>query len=167
VSKAFTKDDGPDVAPVLRRRAPLPPGTPNYVTARGLRALREELERVGHRPAPSSQAPSAEDAQAHAAWRSELEERVATAVVVAPPPNRSSDRGVVRIGAIVHLLDAGAGGRVVQIVGVDEADAAHGLVAFTAPLARALLGRRAGDVVSVRAPGGDAELEIVAVEWND
>ena len=54
-----------------------------------------------------------------------------------------------------------------QIVGVDEADAAHGLVAFTAPLARALLGRRAGDVVSVRAPGGDAELEIAAVEWND
>jgi len=159
VSKAFTKDDGPDVAPVLRRRAPLPAGTPNYVTASGLRALRAELARVATRPSLA-----VADAQAHAAWRAELEERVATAVVVTPP----EDHGVVRFGATVHLRDAG--GRriqIVQIVGVDEADAAHGLVAFTAPLARALLGRRAGDVVSVRAPGGDGELEIAAVAWND
>jgi transcription elongation factor GreB len=156
VSKAFTKDDGPDAAPVLRRRAPLPAGSPNYVTARGLRALRAELERL---PA----APPRGDAQAHAAWRAELEERVATAVVVGPP----EDRGEVRFGATVRLRDAEGRARVVRIVGVDEADAAHGLVAFTAPLARAVLGLRAGDAVGVRAPGGEEELEIVGVDWED
>jgi transcription elongation factor GreB len=160
VSKAFTKDDGPDAAPVPRRRAPLPAGSPNYVTARGLRALREELDRL---PAAAARG----DAQA--AWRAELEERVATAVVVGPP----EDRGEVRFGACVRLR-GGVGGagadrvvRAIRIVGVDEADAAHGLVAFTAPLARALLGRRAGDVVGVRAPGGEEELEILGVDWED
>ena len=44
VSKAFTKDDGPEVGPLLRRRAPLPEGTPNYVTPRGLRALRNKRQ---------------------------------------------------------------------------------------------------------------------------
>ena len=99
MSKAFTKDDGPDAAPILRRRAPLPAGTPNYVTARGLRALRDELARVATRPSPA-----VEDAQAHAAWRAELEERVATAIVVAPP----EERDVVRFGATVRLHDAGS-----------------------------------------------------------
>ena len=155
MSKAFTKDDGPDAAPVPRRRAPLPPGTPNYVTERGLRALREELARVGGAVGDAQ-------AQAAAAWRAELEERVATAVVVAPP----DDRAEVRFGATVRLRDAEGRARTVRIVGVDEADAAHGLVAFTAPLARAVLGRCAGDVVTVHAPGGEEELEVVGVSYE-
>ena len=155
MSKAFTKDDGPDAPPVPRRRAPLPAGTPNYVTARGLRALRDELERLG--------ATATKDAQAHAAWRAELEDRVATAVVVGPPEVRDE----ARFGATVHLRDAAGRARVVRIVGVDEADAARGLVAFTAPLARALLGRRTGDLVGVRVPGGEEELELVSVAWDE
>ena len=107
------------------------------------------------------------DAQAHAAWRAELEERIATALVVSPPEARSALRGEARFGATVHLRDAEGRARVVRIVGVDEADAAHGLVAFTAPLARALLGRHAGDVVSVRTPGGEEELELVSVAWDE
>jgi transcription elongation factor GreB len=162
VSKAFTKDDGPDAAPVLRRGAPLPAGTPNYVTARGLRALRAELARL-----TAATFASAGDAQAHAAWRAELEERVATALVVSPPEPQSALRGEARFGATVHLRDAEGRARVVQLVGVDEADAAHGLVAFTAPLARALLGRHAGDVVTVRTPGGEEELELVSVAWDE
>jgi transcription elongation factor GreB len=55
----------------------------------------------------------------------------------------------------------------VQIVGVDEAEPSAGLVAFLAPLARALLGRRVGDLVTVRAPGGTEDLEIRAVAYDD
>jgi transcription elongation GreA/GreB family factor len=55
----------------------------------------------------------------------------------------------------------------VQIVGVDEADPSAGLVAFVAPLARALLGRRVGEAVTVRAPKGDGELAIVSIDYDD
>ena len=54
-----------------------------------------------------------------------------------------------------------------HIVGVDEADPPAGLIAFVAPLARALLGRRVGDSVTVRVPGGAEELEVVEIQYDD
>jgi transcription elongation factor GreB len=156
VSKAFTKDDGPEAAPVLRRRAPLPDGAPNYVTARGLGALRDELARLGPGPA------SAEGSDARAVWRAELEQRIATAVVAPPPEHRDE----VRFGASARVQDPEGQTRELQIVGVDEADAARGRIAFTAPLARALLGRRVGDVVSVKTPGGEEDLTVVEIVYG-
>lgn len=146
MSKAFTKEDVADEPVVIRHRAPLPAGTPNYVTARGLQALRDEL-------AAAHQGPR----------RLELEQHLTTAVVVAAPV----DRGEIRFGARVTLRDGGGATRQVQLVGVEEANPAAGRIAFVAPLARALLGRRAGDSVTVRAPRGDDELEIVAVDYDD
>lgn len=146
VSKAFTNEDAPGEAIVIRHRPPLPEGTPNYITPRGLQRLRDEL---------ATAAPGAP--------RSELE-RLIGAAVVAPPP---ADRDEIRFGASVTLRDEDAGVRHVQIVGVDEAEPAAGRIAFVAPLARALLGRRIGDSVTVRAPKGDEELEIVAIAYED
>jgi transcription elongation factor GreB len=145
VSKAFTKDDRPDEPVVVRHRPSLPEGLPNYTTRRGLKGLRELLATI--EPGPR---------------RAELEQRIATAVL-APRP---ADRDEVRFGARVKMRDATGGLREIQIVGVDEADPGKGLVAFLAPLARALLGRRAGDQVIVRAPGGAEELEILAVDYD-
>jgi transcription elongation factor GreB len=154
VSKAFTKDDVPDAPPVARHRAPLPTGVANYVTPRGLEALRNERARLDGAPAT--------DARARAAWRAELEDRLATAVVTAPP----SDRSEIRFGARVRVRKADGELRDLQIVGVDEAAPHDGRIAFVAPLARALLGRRVGDPVTVRAPSGQEELEIVSVDYS-
>jgi transcription elongation factor GreB len=159
VSKAFTKEDGPAEAPILRRRAPLPAGVPNYVTSRGLQALRDELAALGVGAAGGEGAP---DVQAHAARRTELEQRIASAVVTPPP----ADRGEIRFGARVRAAAAGGDVRDIRIVGVDEADPAANAIAFVAPLARALLGRRVGDVVSVRTPGGEEELSVLAVTYD-
>ena len=73
--------------------------------------------------------------------------------------------GVVRFGASVRIEDE-SGSRRFRIVGVDEADPAQGTIAFVSPLARALLGHRAGDTVMFRAPGGEQQLEISAVEYE-
>ena len=54
--------------------------------------------------------------------------------------------------------------RTLVIVGVDEADPAHGKIAFLAPIAKALLGREVGDSVSVQTPGKRQQLEIIALE---
>jgi transcription elongation factor GreB len=145
VSKAFTKDDRPDEPVVVRHRPSLPEGLPNYVTGRGLQRLRDLLATAE----PGGR-------------RAELEQRIATAVV-APPP---TDRDEIRFGARVKIRDAAGALRELQIVGVDEADPGKGLVAFVAPLARALLGHRAGDRVTVRAPGGAEELEVLAVDYD-
>jgi transcription elongation factor GreB len=151
VSKAFTKDDGPTLPDVRRQRPALPSGVPNYVTAAGLAALRDELARLESEPT-----------KAEAAWKSQLEERIATASV-SPPP---SDRGEIRFGARVRLR-AQKHDRQIRIVGVDEANPAGGLIAFVAPLARALLGRRAGDVVTPRTPGGEEDLQVLSVEYDE
>jgi transcription elongation factor GreB len=146
VSKAFTKDDRPDEPLVVRHRPPLPDGVPNYVTPRGMRALREQLA-----------------AAEGVARRTELEQRLASAVL-APTP---ADRDEIRFGARVTLRALDGQLRRLQIVGIDEAEPAAGLIAFVAPLARALLGQRTGDAVAVRAPGGTEELEIAAVDYDD
>ncbi|HXU04009.1 MAG TPA: GreA/GreB family elongation factor [Polyangia bacterium] len=160
MSKAFTKEDGPAEVPVLRRRAPLPAGVPNYVTPRGLQALRDELAALD--PAARAEVTGAA-AQERAARRVDLEQRIAGAVVAAPP----ADRAEIRFGARVRIATAGAEVREVHIVGVDEAEPAAHAIAFIAPLARALLGRRVGDTVSVRTPGGEEELTVLAVAYGD
>jgi transcription elongation factor GreB len=153
VSKAFTSEETADQAPIVRPRAPLPDGVPNYVTARGLALLHAELEALRARPG---------DPETLAQRRAELERRIATAERVAPPADGAR---FVRFGAHVRVED-GSGARDYRIVGVDEADPAQGRIAFVSPLARALLGCAAGAVVRLRTPGGEQELEIVAVDYE-
>jgi transcription elongation factor GreB len=172
VSKAFTKDDAPDEALVLPSRAPLPAGATNYVTPRGLASLRAELEHLSAErdgrtervePAPRGVARATDRARElavlHARVR-ELEERIASAIVVAPTP---LPRDEVRFGTCVTIRGEAGSDRHYEIVGVDEADASAGRVAFVAPLARALLGKRVGDVVTLRAPRGEEEIEVLAI----
>jgi transcription elongation factor GreA len=69
-------------------------------------------------------------------------------------------------GATVELEDMKTGDAVTyQIVGEDEADVKAGKISVSSPIARALIGKYAGDVAEVRAPGGVHEYEIVAVRY--
>jgi transcription elongation factor GreB len=170
MSKAFTNEDDAGPPPIVAPRAPLPPGVPNYVTERGLRLLREELEVLrGERARVERDLADASDtdrAQALAAIqdrRAALEERIASAELV-PPLDETTD--VVRFGVTV-TVEGQDGARRYRIVGVDESDPASGSIAFVSPLARALMGCAVGDVVRHRAPRGEEELEIVAVEYAD
>ncbi len=75
--------------------------------------------------------------------------------------------GRVVFGTTVVLADEDSGNEVrYQIVGEDEADASAGRISLTAPIARALIGKEAGDVVDVRTPGGDKSYEIVEVLYS-
>jgi transcription elongation factor GreB len=161
MSKAFTKDDdATDPIAIVAPRAPLPAGTPNYTTTRGLLALRAELAALHE--ARAKAAPG--DRAALGARMQELDERIARAVVVDP---RAQPHDEVRFGALVTLRTEDGAERRYQIVGVDEADVAHGRVAFVAPLARALLGKRVGDVAVLRAPSGEEELEVAGIAYPD
>lgn len=74
--------------------------------------------------------------------------------------------GKVYFGAWVELSDEAGDTRRYRIVGADETDAKAGLISVDSPVARALLGKAEGEVVRVMLPGGQQELEIVAVRYT-
>ena len=93
-----------------------------------------------------------------------LSKRLDEAVVV---DNAGKTHERVRFGATVTFEDESGDEREVTIVGVDELDPANGRVSWRSPLARALLGARTGDTVTVRAPRGAERLEVVAIRYED
>ena len=94
----------------------------------------------------------------------ELEGKLAAAKIIDPAEVDAGGRVV--FGATVDLEDEASGARATyQIVGDDEADLKHGLVSISSPIARALIGKEAGDVAEVQAPGGVRHWEIVDVRY--
>jgi len=74
--------------------------------------------------------------------------------------------GKVVFGATVSLEETESGKPLTyRIVGDDEADIKLGMISVSSPIARALIGKEEGDVVTVQAPGGDLEYEIVEVRY--
>jgi transcription elongation factor GreB len=167
VSKAFKGEDASEAPLVVPPRAPLPPGVENYVTSRGLAALKAEHDRLlverARVDGSSDDGDRTHVLASLTARVAALEERLATARPVDPA---SQPHGEVRFGATVTVRTESGEERRYRIVGVDEADVAHGQVAFVAPLARALLGKHPGDAAVVRTPRGDEELEVERVDYE-
>lgn len=70
-------------------------------------------------------------------------------------------------GAFVHISDVETEESFnYQIVGVDEADVKKGMISILSPLARALIGKKSGDIVTVQSPKGDKEFEILAFQYK-
>jgi transcription elongation factor GreB len=163
MSKAFTSEETAEAPVIVSARAPMPAGVPNYVTRRGLALLRAELATLDEERA---HAQAATDAAARLpainVRLGALAARIGSAVEVdesAQPPDE------VRFGATVTVSDEGGGRHRYKIVGVDEANAREGRVAFVSPVARALLGRRVGDTVLLRTPRGEEELEVLEIGY--
>lgn len=95
----------------------------------------------------------------------EVEAKLAAAQII--DPSTLDAGGKVVFGATVDLEDEDSGAKVTyQIVGDDEADLKLGLVSISSPIARALIGKEAGDVAEVVAPGGVKHWEIVQVRYS-
>lgn len=169
MSKAFTReDDLPAETVVVRPVAVLPPGTPNLITPAGALRLRRELEDLVNvqRPAAADSASGEERKRALAAIDHrirQLERTLPTMVVTGPPPD--PDRSV-HFGATVTVRNRAGEVTTYRIVGVDETDLDRDWVSWLSPIARALLNRRAGERVPLKLPGGEEQLEILAVTYE-
>ncbi|MFD1950228.1 GreA/GreB family elongation factor [Sphingomonas arantia] len=138
---------------------PIPPG-PNLVTARGLALI------AGHATLWEDRLETALATKADEAAVKEIRRnlrywhaRRATAQV-APIP----DGSVVAFGTrVTHARDGGPD-QTIDLVGEDEADPTEGRIAFTSPLARALMGLSVDDVAPFKAGGKTVDIEIVAIE---
>ena len=152
------------------------------MTAPGLLRLEEELRnlRSVERPAviraiaeARSHGDLSENAEYHAARErqsfiegrlAELEEIIA-AVDIIDPASLSGDS--VLFGAHVHLVDEETEKEATyQIVGVHEADIKYARLSISSPLAKALIGKKVGESISVPAPGGDRTYEILKVTFR-
>jgi transcription elongation factor GreA len=150
------------------------------MTLRGAEALRVELKRLKSQDRPNvikaitearGHGDLSENAEYHAAREQqgfiegrikEIEGKLANAEVI--EPGKLPNTGKVIFGAVVQLEDQDSGERVTyQVVGEDEADIRAGRISVSSPIARALVGKSAGEVVDVAAPGGTRSYEILAV----
>jgi len=165
MSRGFVREDDQEEPVFIPQRAPLPPGTDNLVTPRGLELLKEErTELENARTAlETPEGPARRRELAEINGRLALvEERIASARPV-EPGNRPSEE--VRFGATVtfRIIAGPQQGveRTFTLVGVDEARIAEGRIAFTAPIAQALLGQVPGGTVQFRL--GDQVQTIVVI----
>ena len=180
MNKAFVKESDQDDDDDLQTLAPLPGGK-NYITRAGYDRLRHELIAL-----MDEERPKVVEAVHWAAKngdRSEngdylygkkrlreidrrirfLTKRLEIAEVVDTSLHHGSDQ--VFFGATVTYADDAGRSTTITILGVDEADSAQGQISWVAPVARALIKARVGDVVRLAMPGGAQELEVLAVEY--
>ncbi|MDN0077053.1 transcription elongation factor GreA [Crenobacter sp. SG2303] len=153
------------------------------LTVRGAELLKEELQRLKSVERPSvieaiaearshgdlsenAEYEAAKERQAFVEGRiAELEGKLSNAQIINPAELDADGRIV--FGTTVDLMDMESEDSVTyQIVGDDEADIKLGKVSVNSPIARALIGKEAGDVAEVMAPGGIREYEVLEVHYR-
>lgn len=173
MSRAFTKEDDSQEAPIVPPRAPLPPGMANYVTPRGLSLLRAELTTLeaARTRAEANRENDADRTRLLSLYNAQLtalNARLGSARLIDP---RTQPPQEVRFGATVTLRTQSGGQpgaeRRFTIVGVDEADVAEGRLAFVAPMARAVQGARLGQLVTLQLGPQVEEVEVIGISYDD
>ena len=157
--------------------------TPRFITKEGLARIRAEYERLfaGERPqlvetiawaaANGDRSENGDYIYGRKRLRevdrrlSHLSRIMKAAKVVDPAAQAARDQ--VRFGATVELADNDDGRRTITIVGDDETDTSAGLIGWSAPLARALIGARVGDERIVRLPAGEKSYEVMKINYPD
>ncbi len=152
------------------------------VTVRGAELLKTELQRLRSVDRPSviqaisearAQGDLSENADYDAAKErqsfiegriAEIEAKISNMQIIDPATLDADGRCV--FGATVEMEDMDSGGVITyQIVGDDEADIKGGKISVSSPIARALIGKSAGDVAEVVAPGGLRTYEVLDVQY--
>ncbi len=157
--------------------------TRNYVTPKGFKALKDEALHLIDKERPelvkviqwaASNGDRSENADYIYGKRRlrEIDRRIRfltkrldAAVVVDPATREPTDQ--IFFGATVTVLHENGDEKTYSIVGIDEADPARNLISWISPLARVLLKAREGDVVVLRSPSGEEEIEILSVEYRE
>jgi len=152
------------------------------MTVRGHELLEEELKRLKSKDRPDviraiaearAHGDLKENAEYHAAKEQqgfiegrikELEGKLSHKQVI--DVTAVDAKGKVIFGSTVELIDENSGEETeYRIVGEDEADIKTGMISYTSPIARALIGKNEGDVVEVSTPSGDKSFEILEVRY--
>ena len=147
MSRAFIKEDvdPPERSGRKRSVSGLPPGATNYITARGAKRLRNQLEKL-------------RAANANSQHVTELEQILASVYIVDPPDPASNS---VAFGATVTVKDKKGRTETYTVVGVDELDLEPDAVSWISPIGKALLAADMGDWITLEDRG---TAKIVKIE---
>jgi transcription elongation factor GreB len=181
MSKAFVKEDQEPEDEGEEQSSPLPSGK-NYITPHGIARLRAELKRLLDEERPTvvrtvTWAASNGDRSENADYQYGkrrlrqidgrirfLTKRLEIAEVVNPLELKGD---TVLFSATVTVEDENGARKTYSIVGVDETDPARGRISWISPIGKALLQAKKGDVVTLRTPKGEEDLEIVDVKYAE
>ena len=183
MNKAFVKEIDADDETGETDSSPLPSGSKNYITPGGHARLMDEFlwlmnKERPHVTATVSWAAGNGDRSENGDYiygKKRLREidrrirfltrRLDQAEVVDPAAPRENTAQIF-FGATVTFCNQESEEKTISIVGIDEIDTARGYISWISPMARALIKAREGDVVTLHAPGGVQELEILAVSYE-
>ena len=185
MSKAFTRENDQDDEELEESASPLPVGSKNYITPGGHQRLKDEFQYLLKKDRPAvtaavSWAAKNGDRSENADYQYGkkrlreidrrlrfLTKRLDIAESVDPAAPREQDLSdQVFFGATVTYARMNGVENTITIVGVDEIDLARNHISWISPLARALMKARPGDAVTLRAPGGVEELDVIAVRYE-
>lgn len=159
MSVAFTKEDSAETASETELPARPISAFPNLVTEAGLAALKRDLEQARRAYNEARQVEDVNERRRQAASPLRdlhyFTERLRTAELIAGPATSDT----VGFGSAVTFRRADGRIQTYRIVGEDEADPKAGSISYVSPIANALMGRAAGDILSV----GDLELEVIGI----
>ena len=181
MSKAFTKETDHDEEDDAGASPALPAGAKNYITPQGYARLRAELMQLIDEERPkvvdtvhwaASNGDRSENGD-YLYGKKRLREidrrirfltrRLECAVVTDPSVHHGSDQ--VFFGASVTYADEAGKENTITILGIDEVDNLQNQVSWVAPISRALLRSRVGDVVSLHTPSGVQEIDVLDVQY--
>lgn len=164
MSRGFVKEDDQEEAPIIPPRAALPAGTTNYVTPNGIKELKQEEEELVNERSQLEIKNETELRRAQAVIDGKLKllrERISTARLLDP---KEQPKDEVRFGALVSLKQ-NDNKQKFQIVGVDEADVKQQKIAFVAPIAKAVTGKKVGETANFELGDETRKLEILEISY--
>lgn len=166
MSRGFVKEGDQEEPPMIPPRAALPAGVTNYVTPQGLKELKQEMLHLEAERASIQAENDTEKRRAQALIDGKmklLSERLKTARLLDPEDQPEDE---VRFGAVVQIENIESGQKQeFQIVGVDEADIKKKKIAFVAPVAKAITGKKAGETAEFRLGNETRHLKILKIDY--
>jgi transcription elongation factor GreB len=167
MSRGFVKEDDQEEVPIVPQRAYLPEGMTNFVTRNGMDQLLAEKEAlINEKENPGSTDENEKRISLNYinAKLQLLNNRIAEARVVDLKEQPQSE---IRFGATVTIRAEASGNiQIFQIVGVDEANIAKGKISFLSPLAKALINKKVGDMVTFNRDREDIVFEIMDIAYR-
>lgn len=164
MSRGFVKEEDQEEAPIIPPRAALPAGMTNYVTPKGHEALlneKEELENARKDLQSDNETERRRATMVIDGKLKLLKERIASARILDPKDQPQEE---VRFGAIVEF-ENDRGKQKFQIVGVDEADIKQQKIAFVAPIARVVTGKKVGETAEFKRGDHVQDLKILSIAY--